>query len=274
MKRHSKILSVYLPLAFFLAFTLFPIYWLASSSLKSGREIFSFPPTYFPKALTFENYQQVLQSRIMRFYLNSIVVATITCAILCVLIIFAGYSLARFKFKGKSVIMMIMLLAQIIPQVALIVPLFTILSEARLIDTRWALILPYVFIFIPFSVLMMRSFFQSIPDNLDEAAMVDGCGRLGALLRVVLPAAVPGLIATIIFAFINSWNELVFAILFINDPKLQTLPVGLASMQDEFGADYSQILTVATLALLPSVVLFGFIQRYMTTGLSAGAVKG
>ena len=104
--------------------------------------------------------------------------------------------------------------------------------------------------------------------------MIDGCSRTGALFRVILPVAVPGLVATIIFAFINAWNELIFATLFINNPKLQTLPVGLATMQDEFGADYSQILTVAVLALVPSLILFGYIQRYLTAGLSAGAVKG
>ena len=122
--------------------------------------------------------------------------------------------------------------------------------------------------------MMMRSFFESIPEHLDEAAMIDGCSRTGALLRVVLPIAVPGLVATVIFAFINAWNELVFASIFINSSNLQTLPVGLATMQDEFGADYSQILTVAVLALIPSLILFGYIQRYLTAGLSAGAVKG
>ncbi len=269
-----KLFTLYIPLVFFLSFTLFPIYWLIISSLKKGTEIFSFPPTYFPKILTFENYREILQSRMMGFYKNSIITSGLTCLILMVLIVLSGYAMARFRFKGKSIVITTLLLAQIIPPVALIVPLFTVLRQAGLFDTRLALILPYTFIFIPFSAMMMRSFFESIPEHLDEAAMIDGCSRTGALLRVVLPIAVPGLVATVIFAFINAWNELVFASIFINSSNLQTLPVGLATMQDEFGADYSQILTVAVLALIPSLILFGYIQRYLTAGLSAGAVKG
>ena len=156
----------------------------------------------------------------------------------------------------------------------MILPVFVIFRTIGLVDTRAALVLTYVAILLPFSVITMRGFFESIPVELEEAAMMDGCSRVGALFRVILPVSVPGLVATLIFGFISSWNELIFAIILVSRPNLQTLPVGLMSMTDETRTDYGVMLAIAVLALLPSLALFGWVQRYLTTGLSAGAVKG
>ncbi len=267
--------AVWGPVTAFLFFTLFPVYWLVNSSLKGPGELFTFPPRYWPEAATLTNYlDAVRQTRLAALYLNSLWVASATCLALMVLIVFSGYAMARFRFRGKAWLIALFLLAQVLPHVVLLLPFFTMFKTVGLLNTRLALVVAYTVITLPFSVLTMRGFFAAIPVELDEAAMVDGCSRSGALLRVVLPAAVPGLVATSIYGFINAWNELILAVVLINSPNLQTLPVGLSSLIDENRTEYGMLMAIAVLSLVPSLVFFGWIQRYLTTGLSAGAVKG
>lgn len=259
----------------FLVFTLFPIYWLINSALKGSREIFSFPPNYLPLEPTLVNFQSALtQTRLPALYLNSLIVALLTCLVLFVLIIFAGYALSRYKLRGKSLILILFLIGQMLPHVVLLVPFFTVFRTMGIINTYWSLVLIYVFTWLPFSVLMMRSYYDNVPVEIDEAALVDGCNRFTALVRVVLPSAVPGLAATLIFAFINAWNELIYAVVFISDPNLQTLPIGLRNLMDENRTDWGMVMAIAVLSLIPTMILFGYIQRYLTSGLTAGAVKG
>jgi multiple sugar transport system permease protein len=270
-----RALSIY-PLALVLVvFTLFPIYWVVNSSLKPDSELFHFPPLYWPSQINLRSYIDAIHNgRLASFYLNSMIVAACTCLATLVLVVFAGYSMSRFRFRGKGVIILIFLLAQMLPAVVLIAPLFTIYSMLNLVNTRWVLIISYTIGSLPFCVLTMRGFFDSLPQEMEEAAMVDGCGRTGALFRVLLPLALPGLVATSIFAFIDAWNELIFAVMFISSSSLQTLPIGLNLMIQEKRTEYGLLLALAVLALIPSLFLFGYIQRFLTTGLSSGAVKG
>jgi multiple sugar transport system permease protein len=275
MKGAARLVGVWGPVTAFLLFTLFPVYWLVNSSLKGAGELFTFPPRYWPAAATVANYlDAVRQTRLAALYLNSLWISTVTCLALMALIVFSGYAMARFRFRGKAWLVALFLMAQVLPHVVLLLPFFTMFKVAGLINTRLALVVAYTVITLPFSVLTMRGFFAAIPVELDEAAMVDGCGRSGALFRVVLPAALPGLVATSIYGFINAWNELILAVVLINSPNLQTLPVGLSSLIDENRTEYGMLMAVAVLSLVPSLVFFGWIQRYLTTGLSAGAVKG
>jgi multiple sugar transport system permease protein len=270
----ARTLGIYGPVAALLLFTLFPVYWLINSSLKPSAELFTFPPRYWPQHASLANYlDAVTRTRLGTLYLNSLWVSSLTCVALMVLIVFAGYAMARARFRGKALVIGLFLVAQILPHVVLLLPFFTMFKVAGLINTRWALVVAYTVMTLPFSVLTMRGFFATIPVELDEAAMVDGCGRTGALFRVLLPAALPGLVATSIYGFINAWNELILAVVLISSPKLQTLPVGLSSLIDENRTEYGMLMAIAVLSLVPSLAFFGWIQRYLTTGLSAGAVK-
>jgi len=273
--RPGRVLAIWLPVGLFLAFTLLPIYWLVVSSLKGPVELFAFPISYWPERPTLANYVRALtETRLVQLYLNSLIAAGGTCLALVALMIIGGYAMARFDFPGRSLVLALFLAAQLLPPVVMLVPVFSMFAALGLLNTRGALVVIYVVTLLPFSVMTMRSFYAAIPVELEEAAMIDGCTRLGALFRVLLPVALPGLVATTIYGFINSWNELLFAVMLVQSPRLQTIPVGLMSMTDEARTEYGMMLAIAVLALAPSLLLFGVIQRWLTAGLSAGAVKG
>lgn len=260
--------------AFFL-FAVFPVYWMVVTSLTPEKSLFVWPLRYFPSAPTLEHYVAAfLRTDIPRFFTNSLTVASLASACTLTVAVLGGYALARYRFRGRQVTLLVFLATQMMPVVVLIVPLFIIFRMLGLLDTLYSLMIVYTVLNIPFCTLMMQGFFAGVPSELEEAAMVDGCNRMGAILRVAVPLARPGLIATFLFAFIGAWNELLFAVMFLNSESTFTLPVGLYNFISKYDIHWGRMMAGATLALLPALAVFAFVQRYMVRGLALGAVKG
>lgn len=260
---------------FFLIWTLFPITWIVLTSLKPSNEIISFPVKYLPSRLTFENYISLFtETKFPTFFLNSTVVSLVSALIVLVVAVFAGYGLARYEFKGKITFLLFILFTQMIPYMVILVPLFIIFSKLNLINNLMGLIIVYAVINIPFCVLLMRGFFERIPNSLEESAMVDGCSRIRALFVIILPIMIPGVISTFVFAFIGAWNELFFSIMFINSDIFKTLPVGMTSFILKYEVNWGAMTAATVLSLIPVTLLFIFVQKYIVQGLTQGAVKG
>jgi multiple sugar transport system permease protein len=275
MKRLNRLFILHIPLALFFVWTVAPIYWILNTALKPNKELFTYPLQYYPHHLTLENFKAIFQRVDFGIYFrNSAIVAVATTIALTIIIAIAGYGYSRFRFKGKQVILLLFLSTQMLPQIMVVLPLFVMFNAIGLLGTHWALIVGYVTVLLPFSTFLMMGFYQSIPHSLDEAAMIDGCSRFQALVRVILPLALPGLAASATFGFINAWNELLFALMFINRGDLQTVPPMLVSMNNEYMTEFSWIAAAGVIALVPVMIMFGFAQKYLTGGLTAGAVKG
>jgi ABC-type glycerol-3-phosphate transport system permease component len=224
---------------------------------------------------TFSNYSRLFQEYdFARYFLNSTVVAVATAVSATSISAFAGYSLARFSFAGKGAIAFLILLTQMIPAIAVIIPLFLWFQKLHLLDTYWALIIAYNAFAIPFCTWLLRGFFIEIPVELEEAAMIDGVSQIGAFFRIVLPLSLPGLLATLIFSFILAWQEFLFAVTFTNSSELRTLTVGVAAMRGKDIVDWGLLNAGVVVTTVPLAVLFAFVQRYLVKGLTAGAVKG
>lgn len=269
-----SILRVVLLVLFFM-FMFLPIFWMILTSFKPVDEIVTMPIKYIPDKFTFVNYIKLFKGTEFPTYFKNSMIVSLSCAIFTSIVaIFAGYSLARFKFKGKTITLFMFLSTQMVPIVVIIIPLFLIFAKINLVNTLEGLTLIYIVLNIPFCTLMIRGFFERIPRALEEAAMIDGCSRVGSLIRIILPVMLPGIVATFVFAFIAAWNELFFSIMFINTESIKTLPVGINSFIGKYEIDWGSMSAAAVLALIPVFVMFGMIQKYLVQGLTSGSVKG
>lgn len=275
-----KILSVSLTvlrfvlLGLFLLFTLFPIYWMFLTSIKPPGEAVKLPLEYWTNHPTFENYAAIFSdSAFITFFKNSFVVAVFSAVITLLLSLLAGYSLSRFRFRGKQMTLMLFLITQMFPVVVMIIPLFVLFSKLNLLNTLIALVITYSIINIPFCTIMIKGFFDRTPEALEEAALIDGCSRFAALFRIVVPVMLPGVVATFAFAFISSWNEFFLSVMFINSEATKTLPVGMSVFVSQFEVNWSLLSAGTIVAVLPSILLFVLIQKYLISGMTAGAVK-
>jgi multiple sugar transport system permease protein len=224
---------------------------------------------------TLSNYRRLFQEYdFVRYFFNSTLVATLTATFATSVSAFAGYSLARFRFPGRGLVGFLILTTQMLPTVAIIIPLFLWFKQFHLIDTYWALLIAYMAFAIPFSTWMLRGFFANIPAELEEAATIDGASQFGAFIRIVLPLSAPGLLATGIFSFILAWQEFLFAVTFTSKADLRTLTVGIAAMRGKDVIDWGLLNAGVVITTIPLAIMFALVQRYLVQGLTAGAVKG
>jgi ABC-type glycerol-3-phosphate transport system permease component len=266
---------VYLAAIALALISLFPFAWMLISSFKELRELYSVPPTWWPDRPTLENYAKVLfRSNIPRYFLNSTIISLGATALALAVAIFSAYGFARFRFRGRGALQTSVLATQMLPTAVIIVPLFIVLQ--RLGPTEHAprphprlLILT-----LPLCVYMLTGYFRTIPIELDEAAIIDGASRLTVLFRITLPLSLPGIAATIVYCFVTTWNEFIFALSFALDSRVKTLPIGLAEFTTEFATDWGAVMAASVLMTLPIAVLFMALQRYFVGGLTAGATKG
>ncbi len=269
------VLVVYGLLILAVTVILFPVFWMASSSLKPSSEMFARNMTMLPINWTLENYRNVWEgTNFPTYFWNSFKVAAISTAISVVISMYAAYAIARIQFPGRYAYSLLLLITQMFPHILLVIPLFIIIQRLGLINTHLALIIAYTSFSLPFTVWMMRGFFEAIPKELEEAAAIDGASQLLTFHRVILPLAGPGLAAVTMFGFIRGWNEFLFALVFLQAHELFTLPIGLASFQEEYTFRWDLIMAGAGIVTLPVLFFFLLMQRFIVQGLLGGAVKG
>lgn len=265
----------YVALIAFITFALFPLYWLLKVSVTPTKLLYSEGIRMWPSNTTWANYGFVLtESDFPRFFMNSLIVSGSTAFIVTIVAAVAGYAFSRFAFRGKMLIVALMLITQMFPLVMLIAPIFKILSPLGLTNSLTGLVIVYSAFNVPFATFLMQSFFDGVPKDLEEAAMIDGDTRFGAFRKIVLPLTLPGIGATLGFVFTAAWSELLFALMLISKAGKQTFPVGLLSFVGKFSVDFGQMMAAGVLALIPACLFFVFIQKYLVQGLTAGAVKG
>jgi N,N'-diacetylchitobiose transport system permease protein len=255
---------------------LFPVYWMVLTSLRRGADIKSQTPSFLPTNATFDNYRRVFERDFFWTAMRNSAMVTAIVVIAALLIgFFAALALSRFRFHGRKAFLITVIVVQMIPAEALIISLFQILDDHGLTNQIIGLSLTYLVFVLPFTIWTLRGFVSGVPKELEEAAMVDGASRFGAFFRVTLPLVAPGLVATGIFAFIQAWNEFIFALVIMNRPEKQTMPVWLQAFNEGArGTDWGGVMAGSTVMAIPAIIFFLIVQRRVTSGLTAGAVKG
>jgi multiple sugar transport system permease protein len=253
---------------------LFPFLWMLSTSLKPTEETFQAPPTWFPKNPTLSAFRDIWIIRPFGHYILNGFIVGLGATILSIGVAsLAAYAFARFRFRGKQVSLLMLLATQMIPYVMIAIPLYVMFSKIGLLNTQFGLILADTSIAVPFSVFMLRSYFYTLPEQLEEAAMIDGCTRLQAFYRVILPLSIPGIFATAVYCFLLVWGEFLFAVILTDTETARTVTVGLYTFIGQYMIQWNYLMAAVTVVTIPVVGLFIWAQRYLVAGLTAGAVK-
>ncbi|WP_119070490.1 carbohydrate ABC transporter permease [Aggregatilinea lenta] len=256
-------------------FAFFPIYWMLVTSLTPAKEVFAFPPRLFPSSLTLDYYRDFFNKpELIRFFRNSVLVSSVTAVGSIIISSYAAYSFSKFRYWGRKSLMFLVLSAQMFPQALLLIALYLMFDSLGLLNSYWAVILAFTTFTLPLCIWMLKSYFDGIPNDLIEAAKVDGANQFQIIHRVLLPIAAPALVSTGLFAFIRGWNDFIYA-LTLAGPEKMTLPPGLVLFYTgEFQTAWPNLMAASLIVSLPIVVGFLIMQRYIVGGVTAGAVKG
>jgi multiple sugar transport system permease protein len=264
-------------LVIFLVWTLFPIYWMFITSIKETVHVFDLPPEIFPSSPTFEHYLKLDQGsiKVSVFFMNSVINSIGTVLLAIVLAVLAAYALSRVKFRFRKAVSVGILTTQMFPLVVLLIPLYLLYKNLRLLNTYQGLILAFTSFTLPFSIWMLKGFIDSVPIEVEESAFMDGCSRLQILAKILLPLIIPGVVATGVFAFLDAWNNLLFPLMLVSQPSMKTLPPGMIlAFAGEFKHDWGGMMATSVIVSLPVVVAFVLVQRFLVEGLTRGAIKG
>lgn len=251
-----------------------PFLWSLSTSLKLKAEILQMPPKFLPWPATVENYHGILTAGFPRYLLNSAIVAVCSVAVVVLVSVHAGYAAARYEFRGKSAMLFLILTGMAMGELSTVLPLYFFGSRLRILDTYGVLILANSAFIAPLAIWFLQGYFRSIPPQMEEAALIDGTSRAGALYRIVLPSAMPGLVTVSLISFVHSWNEFILALVLTSSSTMRTVPVGIHLFLTDYGVEWGSITAAGILSILPVLLLFLLLQRHFLRGLTAGATTG
>ncbi|MBD3846466.1 multiple sugar transport system permease protein [Bosea sp. OAE752] len=257
------------------ALLVFPIYWLIVTALATPAELRALPPTFWPTAPRWGVFEEIIEQRPILLWLGNSVLAAAGAVTLSMLVsVLAGYSLSRFKVRGGQSLGLFILTAKMLPATLLVIPLFGIFRMTGMIGSLWSIILAHATLIVPFTTWMLKGYFDTIPRELEQAAMVDGCSPLGAMVRVILPVSAPGLAATALYGFVLSWSDYAYARTFLTNAQTNwTANLGLTTMKGEYVSNWADISAAALIVALPVLLIYLFLERYLVGGLTAGAEK-
>ncbi|QGH35999.1 ABC transporter permease subunit [Gracilibacillus salitolerans] len=273
-KKRFKRSTIYLILLVFTIINAYPIFWMIMNSFKTGQE-FSFDPFGLPDEWVFVNYVEAwVTANIGSYFFNSLFVG-IVALLICILVgAFASYFLARFQFKGRNMLYGFFVVGLLVPIHATLVPMFILMQKLGFINTHLALIFPYVAFNLPITIFLLTSFMASFPKEIEESAIMDGCGAFRIFWSIILPMSRPALATAVILNFINNWNEFSFALVLINDDALSTLPLGLANFAGQYATNYTAQMAGLTMVLIPTILFYLIMEKQIVNGMTQGAVKG
>ncbi|MCL3861178.1 carbohydrate ABC transporter permease [Actinotalea sp. K2] len=255
-------------------FSALPVLWMLSSSFKRNSEIFEFPPRLITPGFSFDAYTTILTDPVkLRFFLNSYVVALSVTVLSLVVAVLAAYAFSRYEFWGKKTINIVVVTVQAVPPITLLIPYFGLMVTLRLYNTYQGLILTYMVFTLPYAIIMMTGYFNTLPRELDEAVKVDGAGPMTALWRILIPISVPGLVSVGVYTFMIAWNEFLFALTLTRTEDMRTVPIGIQLLMGQHSYEWNEMMAMSILGCIPVLLLFLFFQRYFIGGMTAGAVK-
>ncbi len=255
-------------------FAAFPVLWMFVNSFKTNTEIFAYPPQLITENFSFQAYNAIFTDPVkVRFFINSYLVSFAVTLLTLFVAILAAYSFSRYEFKFKKPLNMLIISVQAVPPITLLIPYFGLIVGLKLYNTYWALILTYMVFTLPYAILMMTGYFNTLPKELDEAVMVDGASSFTALWKILVPISTPGIVSVGIYTFMQAWNEYLFALTLTKTVDMRTVPIGIQQLMGQHSYEWNEMMAMSILGCLPVLVLFLFFQRYFIGGMTAGSVK-